>query len=79
MSLRFIRFWALRRNSIAAHLTRRNRIRLIRWMRIGTLTRPAPAAIVHGLTNSEYIAGGLVVWWSGTGLLASRRPGEPAA
>src|SRR4051794_39344060 len=56
-----MRFWALSRNSIAAHLTRRYRIRLIRWMMIGTLTRAAPARNVHGLRNCDSIGANLGV------------------
>src|SRR2546421_583555 len=44
MSRRRVRFWALSRNSIAAQRMRLKRMRLIRWMMIGTL---ASAAAPH--------------------------------
>ena len=43
MSRRRLRFCDLSKNSIAAQRTRLKRIRLIRWMMIGRLTRAAPA------------------------------------
>src|SRR5207249_8572309 len=52
---------ALSRNSIAAHFTRRNRMRLIRWMMMGVLTSSAPATKVHGLRNAESIGASLGV------------------
>ena len=56
MSLRRIRFCALSRNSIAAHRTRRNRIRLMRWMMIGALTRSAAGGHVNGFRKNDSIA-----------------------
>src|SRR5262245_51846627 len=50
--LRRLRFCDLSRNSIAAHGTRRKRMRLMRWIMIGELTSAAPAIIVYGLRNA---------------------------
>src|SRR5262249_34362077 len=53
MSRRRLRFCDLSRNSIAAQRTRRKRMRLIRWMMIGTLIRAEPARRNPGLRNSN--------------------------
>src|SRR5262249_9628652 len=51
MSRRRLRFCDLRRNSIAAQRMRLKRMRLIRWMMIGELTRAPPATTYAGLVN----------------------------
>src|SRR6266852_5846349 len=52
ISRRRLRFCDLSRNSIAAQRMRLKRIRLIKWMMIGTLMSRIPAIISHGLRNA---------------------------
>src|SRR4051794_34868429 len=53
MSRRRLRFGDFSKNSIAAQRTRRKRMRLIRWMMMGELTRAPPIAMLRGLANSS--------------------------
>src|SRR5579864_1306822 len=53
MSRRRLRFWDLSRNSIAAQRRRLKRMRLMRWMRMGELTRAPPATMYHGCKKNS--------------------------
>ncbi len=56
MRRRRLRFWDLRRNSIAAQRMRLKRMRLIRWIRMGELTRIPPATMYQGCRNISICA-----------------------
>ena len=86
MSRRRLRFCDLSRNSIAAQRMRLKRMRLIRWMMIGALTRAAPAIMYAGLRNSQtwrgvpLVAGSLIACgpMGPVGSIAERDAESPA-
>ena len=51
-----LRFWLTSRNSIAAHSMRRCRIRLIRWIRIGSATLGAQVLSIDGKPTEEVVS-----------------------